>query len=216
MGCGKDSAIDYLRSKGYTLLRREAKDELHRRTRAMTNLTEKEYFTLYELRPVKEEPLTLFRIHYTEYLKLVAILPSCGGRVSMCDKWINLLTSTEIKVPLSIREAMIYQSEVVCKPLYGKDFFGVHRADSLKDGFYYVDGSTGFVEELPPLVDRLGMDNIKLVRIHVDGQDFASNDSRGYIPDGVIRNTIDVENNGTLQEFLDKMLFEFEDFINRG
>jgi hypothetical protein len=104
---------------------------------------------------------------------------------------------------LSQREAMIYISEVVMKPKFSNNYFGVARAKAIQDGEIAVDSSTGFVEELPPLIERLGQENILLIRIHREGTTFEG-DSRNYIPDGVITNTVDVNSvYGELTKYLE-------------
>jgi hypothetical protein len=116
-------------------------------------------------------------------------------------------------VNLSIREAMIYVSEVICKPRFGDDFFGRARAAKLIPQLTYIDDSCGFVEELPPLIERVGQDNILLIRIHRDGCTF-DGDSRKLISDGVITNTFDVYNNGSLEDYFKKMESIIGGFIN--
>ena len=39
-----------------------------------------------------------------------------------------------------------------------------------------------------------------MVVVHVDG------DSRKYVPDGIIDNVVDIDNDGTLEEFIEKGL----------
>jgi hypothetical protein len=56
------------------------------------------------------------------------------------------------------------------------------------------------------------MENILLIRIHRDGYTFEG-DSRDYIPDGVITNTVDIDNNGTLEDYLKKVETVVRGFI---
>ena len=44
---------------------------------------------------------------------------------------------------------MIYISEIIIKPRFGSDYFGVARAKAIQEDEIAVDSSTGFVEELP-------------------------------------------------------------------
>jgi hypothetical protein len=198
--CGKGVVVDHLRSAGYLLTPAECKETLHYLTMTMFAVPEQRYWEIYNDRSLKEVPLPEFRINLGEDRDdLEDVLGyyldhwECGWR----DKEFN-------KLNLSVREAMIYVSEVICKPRFGEDFFGVSRAAKLKEGFFYIDDSCGFVEELPPLIDRVGQENILLIRIHRDGCTFEG-DSRQMIPDGVIANTFDVYNNGSLEDYFKKM-----------
>lgn len=115
-------------------------------------------------------------------------------------------------VKLSIREAMIFVSEVMCKEKFGLDYFGVARANSVRHAEVIVDGSTGFVEELPPLIEKLGQENILLIRVHRNGCTY-DGDSRNYIPDGVIHNTIDIDNNSSLGGYFNQVEEAVQKFL---
>ena len=89
---------------------------------------------------------------------------------------------------LSQREALIDMSENKIKPMLGNDFLGKALAfDVRKSGpayynTYYLVSDGGFKEELQPIIDKVGEDNVIVLRLHRDGYDF-SGDSRGYIED---------------------------------
>ena len=96
----------------------------------------------------------------------------------------------------------------------GSGYFGVARAKAIQEGEIAVDSSTGFVEELPPLIERLGQENILLIRVHREGATFEG-DSRNYIPDGVITNTVDVNSvYGKLTEYLEEVERHVEEFLD--
>lgn len=101
---------------------------------------------------------------------------------------------------MSPREALIYVSEVIIKPLFGNDYFGRYAATKLKVGFnLFSDG--GFVDEIFPIYEE--SHKTYIVQIHRDGFDF-SNDSRSYLkpedlPDDV--EFITVDNNSHLEFF---------------
>lgn len=80
---------------------------------------------------------------------------------------------------MSRREAMIYVSEDITKPAFGSDVFGVYVADEVEDDKNYAISDGGFEEELAPLINRVGADNIVLVQLARDGCDYSS-DSRRY------------------------------------
>ncbi len=199
---GKDEAILHLIRKGFDLKKRECKDKLHELTMMMFNVKPEVYWSIYNNRETKEVPMEMFKISQKQFFVLGANhIPG-----------ILLRDNTEW---LSVREAMIYVSEVVCKPAFGKDYFGQVRADNVDEyGGLYFDGSTGFTEELPPLIEKVGQENILLLRIYRPGYEYSTNDSRGYIPDGVLHNTIDVHNTGTFDEYLDDVYAKSRRFLS--
>ena len=123
---------------------------------------------------------------------------------------------------LSRRQAMIYVSEEIIKPSRGKEFFGSQLAKQIEEGCFYCVSDGGFEEELTPIINKVGADNVILVQLTRDGCDF-SFDSRKYfngdlIEEFVLRKetsianfhmlskkfgirTYRVHNNGTIEEF---------------
>ena len=125
-------------------------------------------------------------------------------------------------VPLSRRDAMIYVSEKYIKPKFGSDYFGQQLSNHIdKDGNFSVSDG-GFIEELTPIINRVGADNIILVQLTREGCDFSS-DSRRYFNGNLVKEfvldketpistehvltkkipirTYRVHNNGTVKEF---------------
>ena len=122
----------------------------------------------------------------------------------------------------SRREAMIYVSEKKIKPRHGLDYFGKQVADEIDLTEDYCISDGGFVDELIPVINKIGSDNFVLVQLTRDGCDY-STDSRRYfngnvIEEHVIRNSTRIErqyilphkfdvrtyrvhNNGTIEEF---------------
>jgi len=80
---------------------------------------------------------------------------------------------------MSRREAMIHVSEDIVKPKKGLDYFGRMVAEEIEEGKHYAIADGGFVEELEPLIEKVGADNIVLVQITREGHDY-STDSRRY------------------------------------
>lgn len=83
------------------------------------------------------------------------------------------------------RQLLILVSEDFVKPICGQNAFGVlaTRRLLLQDidkNTVFSDG--GFVEEIKPLADTFGKENVVIVRIHRKGCNF-ENDSRKYITD---------------------------------
>lgn len=215
-GLGKDEAITYLRSLGYPLVRREAKGKLHTLVQEFFCVDQERYWEVYEDRDLKETPLPEFRLNGTQTeFRWLRQLMGVGFDIFDESRRSHITINRDVNfIDLSIREAMIYVSEVICKPRFGENYFGVARAKAIQEGEIAVDSSTGFVEELPPLIERLGQENILLIRVHREGATFEG-DSRSYIPDGVIANTVDVNSvYGELTEYLEEVEKIVERFLN--
>jgi len=80
---------------------------------------------------------------------------------------------------MSRREAMIHVSEDIIKPKKGLDYFGKSVAEEIKEGNNYALADGGFVEELEPIIERVGAENIVIVQLTREGCDYSS-DSRKY------------------------------------
>ncbi len=122
----------------------------------------------------------------------------------------------------SRREAMIHVSENVLKPKHGLDYFGKIVSEEIEDGLHYAVADGGFVEELKPLIEKVGNENIVIVQITRDGHDY-STDSRRYFNGNLVKeytinyetpiddayvleeemniNTYRVHNNGSVRNF---------------
>ena len=107
-------------------------------------------------------------------------------------------TSTCLLYGYSPREAMIYVSEEVIKPKFGKDYFGLCTAENLGFGLtVFSDG--GFIEELEAVYDECD-GNMMIVQLHRDGCDF-SKDSRSYINDFKDVPIVKIFNNSDISNF---------------
>lgn len=213
---GKSKAIEYLNSKGLSLISAECKEALHNLTMTLFGVSPERYWEIYYTRELKETPLPEFSmtLPHSEAWKLSEIVGRCPTK---CDFGSHRYSE------LTIREAMIYVSEVVIKPRWGEDWFGQERVREisrykdiggnwLPSDIVFCDDSCAFAEELEPLIEYLGQENILLIRIHREGFTFLG-DSRNYIPDGVITNTVDIANNGTEQEYFDTVYQEVHKWL---
>ena len=81
---------------------------------------------------------------------------------------------------ISIRELLIKISEEWTKPLLGNRAFGVLAAERMQHNTNYIFSDSGFIEELDPIVEKFGAENIIVVRIMREGCSYAG-DSRGYL-----------------------------------
>jgi hypothetical protein len=212
---GKSKAIEYLNSKGLSLISAECKEALHNLTMTLFGVSPERYWEIYNTRELKEVPLPEFSmtLPHSEAWKLSEIVGRCPTK---CDFGSHRYSE------LTIREAMIYVSEVVIKPRWGDDWFGQERVRKIKmfeesldeyTKLLFCDDSCAFVDELTPLINYLGQENILLIRIHREGFTFLG-DSRNYIPDGVITKTVDIDNNSTEQDYFNEVEKVVKRFLN--
>lgn len=202
---GKTVLTQHLKAK-HGLQEARCKDKLFTLTYELFNVQRDVFFEMYEDREQKEAPNPLFSVPNDYALHLSCLL----NKRELSERIREAYVSGSSHTNLTLREAMIFVSEMVTKPIFGKDYFGKCRAENLQEGFHYIDDSTAFVDELNHAIMKIGMDNILLIRIY--GRGTFEGDSRNYIPDGVIKNTVDIQNDGTLEEFLmrgDKVVAEF-------
>lgn len=94
----------------------------------------------------------------------------------------------------SCRQALIHTSEVVVKPNFGKDYFGVMSARSIKEEGFYPFSDSGFWDEVEPLISKFGRENILICRLERAGHNFGG-DSRDYLP----VNDFLIQNNGSIE-----------------
>jgi len=176
--CGKNIAVDHLK-KSYDLTDRRCKDRLFQMMWQFFDTSEERFWELYNNRDLKEVPVLDYQV-------------STGAYYALSQRIDDLPDMDEVNCCLSCRNAMIYISEIVCKPTFGRTYFGQYRADKIQRDELAIDDSCGFAEELPPVIEKLGQDNILLIR--VKGRGSFQGDSREYIPDGVIEHTVDIYN----------------------
>lgn len=105
----------------------------------------------------------------------------------------------------SQRDFLIHMSENVIKPSFGKDAFGKAFVNSLpEEGIVFVSDS-GFPEELQPVIDHVGAENVLVIRIQREGCSFEG-DSRDYLTPEMFDDKVkfyQIVNNGTEEEFLE-------------
>lgn len=100
---------------------------------------------------------------------------------------------------LSKREALIYVSESVIKPKHGKDYFGKRTAEKVDLNLNHCFSDGGFIEEVYPLINRVGPENICLVQLYRTGCSFSS-DSRNYIHGILIEDLGNQHSDSSLQK----------------
>lgn len=195
--CGKSELVKALKALTNNTVDRRTKDKLFELTIAFFCLTEEQFWTIYNNRVMKETPHQLFTVTRNAYdfVRTHLELPLVQD-TDMCQ--------------LSCREALIYVSEVITKPTFGQDYLGVARAKSIQPGEFAIDDSAGFDDELPPSIEKLGQDNVLLIRIY--GRGSFEGDSRKYISNGVVRNTVDLYNTGSEEDFQREALRHIQKF----
>lgn len=198
--CGKNIAVDHIK-KLYDLKDRRCKDKLFKLVQEMFCVSEARFWEIYNNRELKERPLTDFKLSRHAVAALYDVV-----------KDEKLLVTYETNA-VSIRNAMIYVSECICKPAFGNDYFGVARASSISDCELAIDDSCGFDEEIAPTLEKLGPDNVMLVRIN--GRGTFENDSRAFISDNVVPNTVDIFNEGDEDKYLDSIMDLATEFYGR-
>ncbi len=212
--CGKGYAVEHLKKQLEGVKVRSCKDQLHRLTHTFFNIPEDQYFYIYNNRKLKEKKLPHFTVNLEpDWRELLAGTHGID---------VDLTAHQTGKLLLSCREAMIYVSEVLTKPRLGVDYFGKVRASMVQEGEVMVDDSSAaFVvngnlqcDEVPTLLSRLGGSNVLLLRIHRNGLDFTG-DSRRYIPDGVVKTTVDIYNNGTIEDYYWEVENTVRDFLKQ-
>ena len=81
---------------------------------------------------------------------------------------------------ISVRQLLIKTSEEWTKPLLGNRAFGVLAAERMQHNTNYIFSDSGFIEELDPIVEKFGAENILVVRIMREGCSY-NGDSRSYL-----------------------------------
>ena len=99
------------------------------------------------------------------------------------------------------REVIIEVSEKVIKPFYGNQFFGDKAVGGMKRETWvetFIFSDSGFEEELEPVSNYVGKENVILCRIRNRGS--FSNDSRSFLSDKHAGTVLDYDNSGSLED----------------
>ena len=204
---GKDSIAESICERMLGARHRRFKQKLYECTAMLFNWDLTEFIISANHRVLKELPNPLLTVPSAEFHKITALTKS--NRAFTIAEGCTL--SGDYNVPISPREALIYTSEIVIKPRFGDKYFGLAAADSIKNdenGSVFSDG--GFQEELSPLVDVVGEENVYIVQFtRGDKKDFLG-DSRDWLqPYGNI-NLIQTTNDGTIDEVVNYILSQIK------
>jgi len=105
----------------------------------------------------------------------------------------------------SPREALIYVSEHIIKPVYGEGIYGkviANKVGKSKDEKSFVISDAGFDKEVSEIVKKVGEKNVYVIKLSRKGYTYA-NDSRNYLTkeSGVIsKNTFYIYNDLSLYD----------------
>lgn len=208
-GCGKNTLIDHIRDPNWVDL--SCKIPLYDLVESMFNVDNETFREIYTDRILKELPSSEFRVclSHRDLSDLVAIVGESSIDPDDTNRDFSFEMDTyKVTLNLSVREAMIYVSEVIIKPRWREDYFGKARMVYVmideEDVIYYDDSAASFngdAVELNAAIEHFGQENCLLVRIY--GRGSFEGDSRGYIPNGVVGNVMEITNDGDLKSFLD-------------
>ena len=147
---GKDIATDMLVNYFQSGVKLAFKDELYLDTSEYFNCDVEDLKEYHSCRDLKENPSLLFAKYQRESLKqyFFSLLYVIGA-----------LTNNRYLMSLgyySSREALIFVSESVVKPVKGKDYYGKRLVEKIEDSserFYFVSDS-GYFEEASSVADK--------------------------------------------------------------
>lgn len=115
----------------------------------------------------------------------------------------------------NMRQFMIHISENVMKPIFGDMFFGLEAGKKLSNDKWNIFSDGGFPEEIKGLLEYTCKENIIVVKIQRDGCSF-ENDSRGWIDESLVGETIVIPNNDSLEELFLRLDYLIENvFIGK-
>ena len=147
---GKDLAAKYLKDYFQTGEVIAFKDELYKDTASYFDIDVEDLVEYHSDRSLKEKPSLLFPKYQRESLKqyFFSLLYVVGALIN--NRYLMSLGY------YSSREALIFVSESVVKPVKGKDYYGKRLVEKIEDSserFYFVSDS-GYFEEASSVADK--------------------------------------------------------------
>ena len=147
---GKDIATDMLVNYFQSGVKLAFKDELYKDTANYFNIEVEDLIEYHSDRSLKENTSLLFPKYQSESLKqyFFSLLYVIGALINN-----HYLMSLGY---YSSREALIHVSEIVVKPVKGKDYYGKKLVEKIEDSserFYFVSDG-GMKEELSSVADK--------------------------------------------------------------
>lgn len=209
---GKDTAADHMvdminscEETSLPAFKRNFKDSLIKATCCMLGISEKE-----------------FLLHYDTSTEDV-LLPSNWRLLSSKEKkeyaWYKDYPLYVIDTKIySKREALIHCSEKLFKVMLGDRVFGDMLVKALpEEGVVFV-GDSGFVDELLPVINKVGRENVLVCRIHRDVKN-PPNDSRALLEENMFSEEdcplfFDFDNNDTEAAFKTLVTLKIGGWVN--
>lgn len=147
---GKDIATDMLVNYFQSGVKLAFKDELYKDTASYFDIDVEALIEYHSDRNLKEKPSLLFAKYQRESLKqyFFSLLYVIGVLIN--NRYLMSLGY------YSSREALIFVSETVVKPIEGKDYYGNKLVEKIEDSserFYFVSDS-GYFEEASSVADK--------------------------------------------------------------
>ena len=147
---GKDISTQYMKDYFCTGEVIAFKDELYKDTANYFNIAVEDLVEYHSDRSLKEKPSLLFPKYQRESLKqyFFSLLYVIGALIN--NRYLMSLGY------YSSREALIFVSESVVKPVKGKDYYGKKLVEKIEDSserFYFVSDS-GYFEEASSVADK--------------------------------------------------------------
>ncbi len=167
---GKDTIADGLSSR-WGFFHNRFKEHLYACTAYVFNIDVEEFKDLANSRESKEIPNPNLLLPNESYNSLEKYLKN--------SRVIDKMHNTPVRI--TPREALIFTSEIMIKPLMGKDYFGKIFSQNLdlESGTVASDG--GFEDEIYPTIERVGKDNVFIIQFTREGADSFEGDSRGWV-----------------------------------
>lgn len=141
IGCGKDTGTGYLIAN-LPYRATSVKAHLYELTNKFFNFPAHHSY-VYHNEKLKEQFDSRFRISFWAGLKLMSVVPALRGK----------LHEEGQEYLLSPRQALIFVSEVMAKPVFGKEYFAKVHVSKIKETYensnfdVFIESSCGFQEE---------------------------------------------------------------------
>jgi len=216
MRAGKDTSANHMvqliNSQEGNLVahKRNFKDKLIEATATMLNIPVEEFLEYYDTE-TKEVP----HVYSKDRLCIVALL-----HAHKYEWWKDVPMHNVGGKLFSKRQALIYCSETLFKPLLGKEVFGQMFVESLPEEGITFSGDGGFSDEAMPVIRELGKENVLIVRITRDIKSDVV-DSRSLLkPEDFQPHQrpcfLDVENDGSVEDLKRKVEEMVSAWISEG
>lgn len=194
IGCGKDTGTAHLISN-FPYRATSVKDHLYELTNKFFNFPAHHSY-VYHNEKLKEKVDSRFYISFDAGLKLMGAIPQLSDKLYQRGQgWF-----------LSPRQALIFVSEVMAKPVFGKEYFAKVHVSQIEKTYentnydVFVESSCGFQEEYDYYA-RCGFLIPQIIRITGRGQ--KTPDSRSLVF-GNERDIV-VDNSGSVGDFLQEL-----------